>query len=181
VPPWQYTPSAPPALSGLAPPSRPGTPLGGRRAVSSSLLHNVLSPTSRPPSRPSTPSNHLLAGGQHTGGSHHQLSSSVHSLSSVAAPNASPSIATPQQFYDWFSGLTASLEHEQDALYRDYLAEIVGYRSACDALVEECDAADRVCGEMGESFRFVEERSKSLQAACEELLDEQVRRTTLAI
>lgn len=105
----------------------------------------------------------------------HQLSSSVHSLSSFAPQSSSQSISTPQQFYDWFSTLTSSLEHEQDALYRDYLAEIVGYREACDALVDECVRAGEVCGEMEESFRFVEERSQSLQAACEELLDEQVR------
>lgn len=51
----------------------------------------------------------------------------------------------------------------------------MGYREACDALVDECVRAGEVCGEMEESFRFVEERSQSLQAACEELLDEQVR------
>jgi len=33
-----------------------------------------------------------------------------------------------------------------------------------------------VCKEMGEAFGFVEERSKSLQEACEELLEEQVSR-----
>jgi hypothetical protein len=86
------------------------------------------------------------------------------------------SISTPQQFYDWFSHLTSSLEHEADALYRDHLAEIASYRSACDRLLEECESAEEVCGEMKEAFRFVEERSKSLQMACEELLEEQVRK-----
>lgn len=48
------------------------------------------------------------------------------------------------------------------------------YREACDRLVGECKEAERVCKEMGEAFGFVEERSKSLQEACEELLEEQV-------
>lgn len=48
------------------------------------------------------------------------------------------------------------------------------YREACDRLVGECEDAERVCKEMGEAFGFVEERSNSLQEACEELLEEQV-------
>lgn len=95
--------------------------------------------------------------------------------STVSSTAATLSISTPQQFYDWFSTLTSSLEHEQDALYRDHLAEIASYREACDRLVGECQAAEGVCEEMAEAFRFVEERSKSLQLACEELLEEQVR------
>ena len=152
------------AQTPLGSPSRPGTPLGARSrnptghstTHSTSLLQSLLRspsvPRSQPPTRPSTP----------------PLASSSANTSSTL------SIATPQQFYDWFSLLTSSLEHEQDALYRDHLAEIATYREACDRLVQECQNAEDVCKEMGEAFGFVEERSKSLQEACEELLEEQV-------
>ncbi|KAL7410216.1 Sec34-like family-domain-containing protein [Mrakia frigida] len=149
-------------------PSRPSTPQGARsrnptathapKDSTSLLLQTLLRspsvPRSLPPTRPSTP----------------PLQSS-----SLANTNTTLSISTPQQFYDWFSLLTSSLEHEQDALYRDHLAEIGMYREACDRLVGECKEAERVCKEMGEAFGFVEERSKSLQEACEELLEEQNR------
>ncbi|CED84896.1 Subunit of cis-Golgi transport vesicle tethering complex-Sec34p [Phaffia rhodozyma] len=144
--------------------SRPSTPLAGggpnrSKPVHPSLLHAVLSPSSLrslPSTRPGTPPP------GHPSQSGYSTPPALH-------------ISTAQQFYDWFSKLTASLEHEQDALYRDHLAEIAVYREACEVLIEECTDAERVCAEMEECFRFVEERSKSLQLACEELLEEQNR------
>lgn len=117
-----------------------------------SLLQSVLSPSSpatAPPSRTHTP---------------------------LSAPSSTTlSISTPQQFYDWFTTLTSALSSEQDALYRDHLAEVAGYRAACDRLVGACERAEGVCDDMRDAFAFVEQRSESLQAACEHLLEEQVR------
>jgi hypothetical protein len=163
-----------PSTPQAATPSRPSTPVGKRPAPSSSLLQTVLSPSQQQQARPSHPHVRTPSFTRPSSPSPNQLALS--SLPTNTTSQQPLSISTPQQFYDWFSHLTSSLEHEADALYRDHLAEIASYRSACDRLLEECESAEEVCGEMKEAFRFVEERSKSLQMACEELLEEQVRK-----
>lgn len=83
-------------------------------------------------------------------------------------------IATPQEFQDHFHALTLSTEHEQDSLYRDQLAEIVGLRERCGDLLEVLSGAGEGVGEMMRALEYVEERSESLRGACEDLLEEQV-------
>jgi hypothetical protein len=84
------------------------------------------------------------------------------------------SITTPQQFHEHFAALTLSTEHEQDSLYRDHLAEIVGLREKCDGLIEVLNEGEAEVGEMLKALEYVEERSESLRGACEDLLEEQV-------
>lgn len=83
-------------------------------------------------------------------------------------------LATPQQFHDHFIALTLTTEHEQDSLYRDHLAEIVGLREKCDGLIEALQGGEEEVGEMLKALEYVEERSESLRGACEDLLEEQV-------
>lgn len=143
--------------------SRPTTPTGPRPSRISRLLP---SPNrSRPPSAPGSPApgaNHLGPG------------DSLH-------PGT---IVTPQQFHEHFAALTLSTEHEQDSLYRDHLAEIIGLRENCDTLIEVLKEGEGEVGEMLKALEYVEERSESLRGACEDLLEEQVSehylfRTTL--
>lgn len=67
-----------------------------------------------------------------------------------------------------------STEHEQDSLYRDQLAEIVGLREKCGEMLEVLKGAGGGVGEMMKALEYVEERSESLRGACEDLLEEQV-------
>jgi hypothetical protein len=84
-------------------------------------------------------------------------------------------INTPQQFHEHFAALTLSTEHEQDSLYRDHLAEIIGLREKCDGLIEILKDGEGEVSEMLKALEYVEERSESLRGACEDLLEEQVR------
>ncbi|ORY35518.1 Sec34-like family-domain-containing protein [Naematelia encephala] len=88
------------------------------------------------------------------------------------------SIVTPQQFHEHFTALTLSTEHEQDSLYRDHLAEIVGLREKCDNLVNLLKEGETEVGEMLRCLEYVEERSESLRGACEDLLEEQTHLLT---
>jgi endonuclease III len=74
--------------------------------------------------------------------------------------------------------LTLSTEHEQDSLYRDHLAEIIGLREKCDGLIDVLHEGEAEVGEMMKALEYVEERSESLRGACEDLLEEQVSDTS---
>ncbi|OCF37934.1 hypothetical protein I316_00158 [Kwoniella heveanensis BCC8398] len=140
--------------------SRPSTPI--RSKAIPSFIRSPSPSRSRDPSAPGTP----------THPSHFQ------SNLSIPDPLHPSSIATPQQFLDHFTALTLSTEHEQDSLYRDHLAEIVGLREKCDHLIELLEGGEEEVGEMLKCLEYVEERSESLRGACEDLLEEQTHLLT---
>ncbi|KAK6910494.1 hypothetical protein I203_104526 [Kwoniella mangroviensis CBS 8507] len=143
-------------------PSRPTTPIRSRLPLH---LHSPsASPSrSRPPSVPGTP--------QPTG-------TFPQSQLAVPDPLHPTTITTPQQFLDHFTALTLSTEHEQDSLYRDHLAEIIGLREKCDALIDLLENGELEVEEMLKALAYVEERSESLRGACEDLLEEQTHLLT---
>lgn len=145
-------------MNAEAGPSRPTTPTPAKPRQVAALLQ---SPT-RSPSRSQTPS--------------HPSSPAPGSASRLAPidPLHPTSITTPQQFHDHFTALTLSTEHEQDSLYRDHLAEIVGLRDRCEDLEKLLASGAGEVRDMLGCLEYVEERSESLRGACEDLLEEQV-------
>lgn len=83
-------------------------------------------------------------------------------------------IATAQQFHEHFSHLTSSLLHSQDSLYRSHLAEISGYKEACDVLDRELKDSEEMVRGMIECLNWVEEKGESLRVAGEGLMQEEV-------
>jgi hypothetical protein len=84
-------------------------------------------------------------------------------------------ISTPQQFHDWFSLIERSISHSQESHYRAHLAAINSHVSTCDYLLERVDEVDILVSGMLQDWRGVEEGGRSLQGACERLLEEKVR------
>ncbi|GAA5821818.1 hypothetical protein JCM3770_002903 [Rhodotorula araucariae] len=82
-------------------------------------------------------------------------------------------IATTQQFHDWFSSVEATLEREQEAVYVEHLGELVGHLETCDNVLGSLDEARGLLSEMEANYRYVDENSRSLQHACENMLEEQ--------
>ena len=82
-------------------------------------------------------------------------------------------IATAQQFYDWFARVEASMDREQEDAYRASLDEVAACVAACSAILEQLDDARGLVRELDANYKFVEENSRTLQEACETLLDEQ--------
>jgi conserved oligomeric Golgi complex subunit 3 len=66
------------------------------------------------------------------------------------------------------------MEREQEEAYRSCLAEVEAYVAACDEVLEQLDSARGLIHEMDANYRYVEENSRTLQVACETLLEEQV-------
>ncbi|ORZ02713.1 Sec34-like family-domain-containing protein [Syncephalastrum racemosum] len=89
-------------------------------------------------------------------------------------------IETLQHFFDWFAVMESEMEKDQEDVYRNYLMLASLYRKSCDEFLEDllatCGLLDDLRGEYG----FVEKQTRSLQSACEALLDEQEKLTTLA-
>ena len=48
------------------------------------------------------------------------------------------------------------------------------YRESCYKFLEQIDTTVKLFNDLDSNFKFVEERTKALQTACEKLLDEQV-------
>lgn len=53
------------------------------------------------------------------------------------------------------------------------------YRQACDEFLEQIDTTAKLFVDLDGNFRYVEERTRALQLACEKLLQEQVRLSRL--
>ncbi|KAK4705484.1 conserved oligomeric Golgi complex subunit 3, partial [Phenoliferia sp. Uapishka_3] len=82
-------------------------------------------------------------------------------------------IETTQQFHDWFARVEQSIEREQEEIYRTHLAELDDYIDNCDQVLEQLDDSRGLLSEMEANYRFVEDNSRALQLACENMLDEQ--------
>ncbi|KAJ9099826.1 hypothetical protein QFC21_003826 [Naganishia friedmannii] len=101
--------------------------------------------------------------------------------SSQALYNQPTAIATAQQFHEHFSHLTSSLLHSQDALYRSHLAEISGYKEACDLLDKELEDSSELVNGMIECLRWVEEKGESLRVAGEGLMQEETQQLAVRL
>ncbi|WVQ81860.1 hypothetical protein IAT38_003987 [Cryptococcus sp. DSM 104549] len=154
-------------------PSRPSTPARGNPLTAHLQSPDPQRSRATSPSTPQAATFPPTASGTPApgvGGSHLALP--------VTDPLHPSAITTPQQFLDHFTALTLSTEHEQDSLYRDHLAEIVGLREKCDKLIELLRSGEGEVKEMLKCLMYVEERSESLRGACEDLLEEQTHLLT---
>ncbi|KZT42506.1 cis-golgi transport vesicle tethering complex subunit [Sistotremastrum suecicum HHB10207 ss-3] len=121
-------------------------------------------------SRPSTPVGAKLAPGGHGSrpstpgpGGQHRHQNSLHPKNIVA---------TPQQFHDWFALVERSVLHSQEAHFHAHVANISEYLATCDQLLQRTQSIKDDVDSMIEGWSIVEEGGKSLQQACERVLDE---------
>ena len=82
---------------------------------------------------------------------------------------------TAQQFYDWFALVDRAAAHGQEAHFREHLLNLSEHLETCDRLLERVDEIEREVDGMLAGWRTVEEGGKSLQEACQKLLEERVR------
>ncbi|CAJ0758129.1 2422_t:CDS:10 [Entrophospora sp. SA101] len=79
-------------------------------------------------------------------------------------------IETTQQFFDWFARMENDMERDQEDVYRQ----------ACDDFLKQIDTTAKLFNDLEGNFKFVEERTRALQTACETLLEEQNNLAKLA-
>ncbi|KAG0181129.1 Golgi transport complex subunit 3 [Apophysomyces sp. BC1021] len=89
-------------------------------------------------------------------------------------------IETLQHFFDWFTGMESGMEKDQEDVYRNYLSTATLYRKTCDNFLEDLRSTSRLFDALTDDYGFVEKRTRSLQTACEELLQKQERSMRLA-
>ncbi|KAI8137696.1 Sec34-like family-domain-containing protein [Fennellomyces sp. T-0311] len=89
-------------------------------------------------------------------------------------------IETLQQFFDWFAVMESEMEKDQEDIYRNYLSVVSLYRESCDEFLADLQATAGLFDELGSEYGYVEKRTRSLQTACEKLLNEQERLIKLA-
>ncbi|RHZ56100.1 hypothetical protein Glove_406g88 [Diversispora epigaea] len=89
-------------------------------------------------------------------------------------------IETTQQFFDWFARMETDMEKDQEDVYRNFLGVVTLYRQVCDTFLEQIDNTVKLFNDLDGNFKFVEERTKAMQTACEKLLEEQNNLTSLA-
>jgi conserved oligomeric Golgi complex subunit 3 len=118
------------------------------------------------PSRPSTPSQPDSASGI----------SSQHRYLHPKHP-----IQTPEQFHDWFALIERSIAHSQEAHFRAHLETVSEHRATCEQLLQTVDNVEADVDEMMGEWRSVEEGGRSLKDACEKLLRERVRYTSIVM
>ncbi|KAK4047521.1 Golgi transport complex subunit 3 [Microbotryomycetes sp. JL221] len=136
---------------------RSGTPI--LRKPSHINLHRVGSPLSRPQS---------ASGNRELAGTGKNTVATLDDSLDVLEP-----IETTQQFHDWFTKVERSIERGQERVYRQHVDELDQYIGSCDIVLEQLDDARALLSEMEANFRFVEDNSRALQLACENMLDEQ--------
>lgn len=60
---------------------------------------------------------------------------------------------------------------------RNYLGVVSQYRQSCDDFLKDLEDTSKLFDDLGNEYGFVEMRTRSLQSACEKLLNEQVHLT----
>ncbi|CAG8654676.1 11287_t:CDS:10, partial [Acaulospora morrowiae] len=148
------------------------TPMSVKDGLKSSPLLRS-SPSPLPLSRSRSTINLLLA--------EFQASEAATGVSDATLGISQP-IETTQQFFDWFSQMENDMEKDQEDknFYRNFLGVVTLYRQSCDAFLEQIDNTVKLFNDLDGNFKFVEERTKALQTACEKLLEEQNHLTSLA-
>ncbi|KAI0029372.1 Sec34-like family-domain-containing protein [Vararia minispora EC-137] len=81
-------------------------------------------------------------------------------------------VQRPQEFYDWLALVDRAAAHGQEAHFRAHLDELTARLAACDALAARLVDVEREVEGMLAGWRAVEAGGKSLQEACERLLEE---------
>ncbi|KAI9246933.1 Sec34-like family-domain-containing protein [Phascolomyces articulosus] len=89
-------------------------------------------------------------------------------------------IETLQHFFDWFALMESEMEKDQEDVYRNYLSVVSLYRESCNEFLTDLKATSELFDELGSEYGYVEKRTRSLQTACEKLLNEQERLIKLA-
>lgn len=90
------------------------------------------------------------------------------------ALEAAAPISSMQQFYDWYGRVEHSMESQQEQIYHSWLAEIRDHIDGCTGVLHRLEDARALLSEMEANYRYVDENSRSLQLACETMLDDQV-------
>ncbi|KAJ3085200.1 Golgi transport complex subunit 3, partial [Quaeritorhiza haematococci] len=103
------------------------------------------------------------------------------SFTSSATTLHTDPIETTQQFFTWFSHIEEEMEKGQEDIYRSYLEALHMYRATCDEILGQVGACEQVLDrDLMRNWKFVEEKSKALKMACENLLEEQTNLVNVA-
>lgn len=89
-------------------------------------------------------------------------------------------IETLQEFFDWFAVMESEMEKGQEDVYRNHLSTVELYQQACDDFLQDLQVTCQLFDDLENNYSFVELRTRSIQTACETLLEEQDRLTHLA-
>ena len=68
----------------------------------------------------------------------------------------------------------------QEDVYRNHLSIVEMYMATCNDFLADVEATSKLFSELEKDYGFVDGRTGSIQAACENLLEEQHRLTRLA-
>lgn len=89
-------------------------------------------------------------------------------------------IETLQEFFDWFAVMESEMEKGQEDVYRNHLSIVELYKQACDDFLEDLTITNQLFTDLEKDYSFVDLRTRSIQTACETLLEEEHRLTRLA-
>ncbi|CAO0796441.1 unnamed protein product [Mucor circinelloides] len=89
-------------------------------------------------------------------------------------------IETLQEFFDWFAVMESEMEKGQEDVYRNHLSMVELYQDACNEFLQDLKTTCQLFDDLEKDYSFVDSRTRSIQTACETLLEEQHRSTQLA-
>jgi hypothetical protein len=89
-------------------------------------------------------------------------------------------IETLQEFFDWFAVVETEMEKGQEDIYRNHLSIVEFYKQACDEFLVDLNTTCELFNDLEKDYSFVDVRTRSIQTACETLLEEQHRLSRLA-
>lgn len=92
----------------------------------------------------------------------------------------SEKIENSQQFFAWFAKVEAQMEEEQESSYRTYAAQLSSYRSHCDSILNQVEAALCQLEDLKQKHLLVSTKTGALHEACEQLLQDQTKLMNMA-
>ena len=82
-------------------------------------------------------------------------------------------IRTTQQFLTWFAAIEQEMEQSQEEGLRQYLARLESTKNQIEKMQSQIQSIYQTLDLLTFNFEFVTSKTRSLQNACEQLLDEQ--------
>nr|CAG4647727.1 EOG090X02EM [Moina brachiata] len=94
--------------------------------------------------------------------------------------NGKKVIATNRQFYSWYGELQWEMIREKDVSYRTYLKQLEHHAGDCKDLIEQIESTLDRLAKLNNQYSFVSNKTNSLHEACEQMLADQNKMSSLA-
>lgn len=101
-------------------------------------------------------------------------------VSSAAQLLNGDGLMTTNDFLMWYDGVQGEIHENNHQASHNYLQQLLNRSSECSLILEQLDEAMKCLNTLNDEYSFVSQKTKSLNTASEQLIDEQQKLQSIA-